>query len=524
MNFLDAAFLLAFLPGSLILFSLARRVAGSDGSRAALVAGSLLFCAPFGWGFTALVTINATVNFWLCRAMVQSPVRRSALLIAGLVVNFGTLIVFKYGLVFAWIPGAAPLIKSLAWITPITISFLIFQRLVLLLDCYQRQEDAVALLGGGELGLDERRGGALAFGVFVMSFPNLVIGPIAYGSEVRTRLLSNAFGKLRRADLETGMTLVVIGLIKKTMIADPLGYQIVDTVFAKVHAGHSVLAVEAAVAMLGYYAQLYFDFSGYSDIAIGIGRMFGLRFPMNFNSPLRATGIADFYRRWHITLTRVVARFMFTQLSIKGTRFASRRGWRGWRAQLTGVWLPLLINFEVIGIWHGARLTFVCFGLMHGLWFILETEARRAKWWKRFRKQTTDATRMRLGQLISILPLVTSFALFRSRTLGDFGALLGNFSHNWLAFFDRGQSHFILPQFYPIFGVAFAIVWLLPNAYELMRRYRPGIVTFPVPSYTPVALRFVWRPTLFWGVIVAIGMLFVVRALGTPAPFVYGDF
>src|SRR4029078_733190 len=102
------------------------------------------------------------------------------------------------------------------------------------------------------------------------------------------------------------------------------------------------------------YVQLYFDFSGYTDMALGVARLFGLRLPINFDSPLRANGIVDFYRRWHITLTRVIGRFLFTPLSLWGTRLAANHALSGWPRKLVSAWLPLLVNFEVIALWHGA--------------------------------------------------------------------------------------------------------------------------------------------------------------------------
>jgi len=134
---------------------------------------------------------------------------------------------------------------------------------------------------------------------------------------VRAANLSKSFGKLKLSNFEVGATLLVIGLFKKVVIADNLG-RMVDPAFAAMQGGSTLIAPQAWAGALAYYPQLYFDFSGYADMALGIGRLFGLRLPINFDSPLRASGIVDFYRRWHITLTRVIARFLFTPLSLWG--------------------------------------------------------------------------------------------------------------------------------------------------------------------------------------------------------------
>jgi alginate O-acetyltransferase complex protein AlgI len=520
-SFLDATFLFAFLPLTLLAFAIAHRLFGARGALLVLVAASAVFCIPFGWGFTTIVLTSAVVNYVVGRAIAVRARGGFGLLLMGLAFNIGVLVLFKYGPIFSWIPGAAPITRVLAAFVPISISFLTFQRVVLLLDVYQRQPDAVTLFGAGESPYPSRR---LSYAAFVLSFPNLVIGPIAYASEVVPKLLEKGFGKIKRVDLEAGIFLLTTGLAKKVLIADPLGARFVDDIFEKVHYGSPVMAPEVAIAVLAYYAQLYFDFSGYSDMALGVGRMFGLRFPINFNSPLRATGIVDFYRRWHITLTRIVARFLFQPLSIVGTRFAAERNLARLPTRILSAWLPLLINFLVIGIWHGASWTFVWFGAIHGAWFILETEVRRNRAWKNFARSTSDRLRLHLGQAITLVPLMLTFSLFRSRNIADFLMIFRYLRGDWLAFVDRSQTHFILKESYPLLMLAFAIIWLAPNAYEMLDRYRPGRITFPVPSHTPALTSFRWRPTAFWGVLTAVGGFAVIRALGTPAPFVYGGF
>jgi alginate O-acetyltransferase complex protein AlgI len=518
MNFLDAAFLFAFLPVTLIIFFGIGKWAGPAPARLWLAAASLVFCIPFGPYFMGVVILSLVVNYFVCRQFYHPDSGgRFALLLFAILFNLGILILFKYGAFFDWLFNDIGMNKALSGLIPITISFFTFQRLVFVMDSYNRKPEAKLLLGLSG-------GGSSGYLAFISAFPNLVIGPIVYASEVAGQLMRKSFGRVRRIDLHIGTALILIGLFKKLVIGDTLGSLIVDPIFAKVHLGAPVLAIEVFVAMIGYYAQLYFDFSGYSDIAIGIARLFGLRFPYNFNSPLRATGIVDFYKRWHITLTRIVARFMFQPLSIAGTRFAMRRNMRGLKMQFFASWLPLLINFHVIGIWHGANLTFVLFGVVHGLWFILETEARRSKPWKNWVKASKPWLRRLIGQAITFLPLMITFALFRSANLHDFGQLFVYLGQDWMQFFNRDQSHFILITSYPILAAAFGIIWLLPNAYEFLGRYRPGIQTFAVPSETPALFKFIWRPTLFWAAIAAVCGFIVLRQLGTPAPFVYGGF
>jgi D-alanyl-lipoteichoic acid acyltransferase DltB (MBOAT superfamily) len=228
-------------------------------------------------------------------------------------------------------------------------------------------------------------------------------------------------------------------------------------------------------------------------------------------------GIIDFYRRWHITLTRVIARFLFTPLSVAGTRYAMRERFRGMLAKAVSLWGPLILNFLVIGVWHSASITFVVFGLFHGLWYVIETEVRSSKRWKKLFREPSRV-RTAVGMLYTSLLIMISFALARSPSLSVFVDVFRNLQGNWSDFGETGPFLGIVRRL--IF--ALGIIYLAPNAYELLERYRPGITTWNVPSTTPQLLSFRWRPTLLWGVFVAVLGLAVFNRLAQPVPFVYG--
>ena len=521
MSFLDPAFFLVFLPLTLATFYMTGQWGGPRRAAAVFGAISILFCAPFGWRSLALTLASALVNGLFCAALIDRGRRgeqRQTLYRTGVAINLLVLGLFKYVPEFTAIPAARAVAPALLRWVPITISFYTFQRLVLLSDVYRRDPAAMAMLGAGE-------GGRRRFLAFAMGFPNLVIGPIAFASEVGPQLLAKRFGRVRLIDLEVGLTLFVIGLFKKLIIADRLGADIVDPTFARLANGHPPVGPDVCLAIFAYYAQLYFDFSGYSDMALGIARMFGLRLPINFNSPLRATGIVDFYRRWHITLTRIVSRFLFQALSLRGARVAKRRRWKNsGKRKLVELWAPLAINFLVIGVWHGASWNFVVFGLIHGAWYIIETEARAAKALAVWRRRLPERLRRAIGQAITIVPLALTFSLFRSDSMEQFGVLLLAATRHWTTFLSVDLQHVVKGRELAELAGAFAIIWLLPNAMELLSRYRPGIVTFVAPSHTPRPLGFRWRPNLVWGVFVAGLAAWVIVARGAPAPFVYGGF
>ena len=166
-----------------------------------------------------------------------------------------------------------------------------------------------------------------------------------------------------------GASIFAIGLFKKVVIADTLG-EFVDPVFSDASFGYTVTSLDAWLAMICFTLQIYFDFSGYSDMAIGLAKMVGINLPINFLSPFKSANIAEFWRRWHITLTKVVTDYFFTPMSMKLSRWAY--GSRSLRkfCELLGDNVPILITFVILGIWHGAGRNFIVFGLLHGAFMI----------------------------------------------------------------------------------------------------------------------------------------------------------
>jgi alginate O-acetyltransferase complex protein AlgI len=517
--FVQPFFLLVVLPLALLLFYSVARRTGPVGGLTVIVATSAIFYAPYGRIPFLLLLFSLTVNFAfgyaLGSARSENNRRRMALFTAGILFNFSLLGAFKYldGIAAAIAPGHAPL---LAIAIPAGISFYTFHQSVFLLDAYNHRTDVRHFLETARSTFGKLRA-FIGYAAFVAFFPQLVIGPITYMSEFAPQAFRKSFGQLKLVDLQVGVTLVVLGLFKKLIIADQLAI-VVDRTYNTASLGGIVYPVEALYAIMGYYFQLYFDFSGYADIAIGIGRLFGIRLPINFDSPLRATGIIDFYRRWHITLTRVIALFLFTPLSLIGSRVAVERAYKGWRRRALSSWLPFLVNFQAIALWHGAKETFVLFGLIHGIWYVTETEVRSLRVFKAFRARSSDRLRLLGGIALTVVPLMLTFAIFRSPDLGTCWHLVSSLV-------SSSHSGIKPPkQDWATLAGAAAIAYLLPNAYELLRRYRPGIVTFPNPSTTPTLLRLAWRPNLFWAILIAGLTAFLFTRLNRPAPFLYAGF
>ena len=523
MSLVYPIFLFTFLPIFLALFALGGRIGGPRGALLVLVASSLLFTASQGLGFLIATTISLVINYALLMAIIRARIGgRSgrAMLAAGIVFNLALLVLTKYSVWLQWMPGIGPISLGLSLAIPTTLSFLTFQRSVALLDAFTAcKATALGLQSPPQGEQPSRADPPLRYLGFASMFPNLMIGPIAYLTEILPQIARRSFGKLRAIDISIGLTLLIVGMFKKFFLADALGADWVDPVYLDVARTGATTSARAAGALAAYYVQLYFDFSGYSDMAIGVARMIGVRLPMNFDSPLRATGIIDFYRRWHMTLTRVISRFLFSPLSIAGTRYAARWRLKGIAAKLPSLWLPLIINFTVIGLWHGPRLTFVVFGLIHGTWYVIETEFRGAKWWKKKRKTIPEWRRKFAGAIIAIPLLVLTFALFRSPTLAVFVDILHSLGST--ATVPKGA---VLPfDKMPVIRLvlAFAIAGLAPNAYEMLGRYRPAIRSFVNPSTTPRWFAFRWRPNIIWaGLLFALAML-AMHEMATVTPFVY---
>lgn len=524
MLFIDPRFLFLFLPVACGAFYFICRRFGSTAGLSILLFASLIFYAQWGTRNFELLAVAVTVNFSVSLYLMNAPdaqvtSRRSAHA-AGQLYNFGTLFFYKYsaGFFALFTPGVAAKGFSLVNLAiPIGISFYTFQQAIFLLDAFHRKAVVRNYLGpmrsAREIAL-----GYLRYAFFVLFFPHLIIGPIVYLQEFQPQIAAAGFGKVRRTDIEVGLTLFALGLFKKVVMADHLGH-FVDETYVNVNLRGDIPMLVAWLAAFSYYAQLYFDFSGYADMALGSARLFGIRYPINFYSPLKAASIVDFYRRWHITLTRVIARFVFTPLSLAGTRFGARRRLRQAAALPIRLWFPLLINFEIIALWHGARLTFALFGLIHGTWYVLDTMVRSSARWNATKRMFPVATKV-AGRVSFTIVMALTFALFRSPTIADFAYLLSRML--------GGEYHALthLKTQSVLVVVAFAIIWLMPNSIEFLRRYRPGILTYGYPRAKGWSSVLVWRPNLMWSI--AVGLTFAVAAffaLRTDlAPFLYMGF
>ena len=372
MLFNSQAFVLAFLPPVLALYYAART---RPQRQAVLVAGSLLFYGMWDWRFVPALAALTVANWAIARWW--GATRRDGVLTLGVAMNLGVLGICKYanflGTNLAGLVGAG--FTPFDIILPLGISFFTFQKISYLVDLRRG---------------DRHVYGLLEFAAFVTFFPQLIAGPLVRHNEMIPQFARDPRGDAAWENLSRGALLFVIGFAKKAGIADTAALTC-DPIYAQAALGP--ISMAAAWAAAGTYAlQIYFDFSGYSDMAIGLGRMFGLHIPLNFDAPYRALGIRDFWRRWHITLSRFLRDYVYIP-------FGGNRG-GAWR-QARNVVGTMLLG----GLWHGAAWTFVAWGGAHGLALAAEHGWQRMGW---------RAPPRMLGWALTLMFVVLAWVLFRA--------------------------------------------------------------------------------------------------------------
>jgi alginate O-acetyltransferase complex protein AlgI len=338
MLFNSFAFLLAFLPAALIAHWLVERF--RPGWRLPLlVALSFLFYGYWDWRFVPLLAGSILVN-WLVAEAFQTT-RRRVLIPLAIAANLLVLAVFKY---FNFFAGLADLVPGLAAprldiALPLGISFFTFHHIMYLTDL--------------RAGLAPRYD-LVRYALYIAFFPQVLAGPLVRWSEIMHQLDERPYDRPDADErFARGLLLLVAGLAKKVFLGDQLA-EYVNPVFEAAAAGTAVSVLEAWQATLGFTFQIYFDFSGYTDMALGLALLFGIVLPQNFDVPYRAVSLQDFWRRWHMTLSRFLRDYLYIPLG------GSRNGLP------VQVW-ALFATMALGGLWHGAGLTFVVWGVAHGL-------------------------------------------------------------------------------------------------------------------------------------------------------------
>ena len=519
MLFNSFVFIFGFLPAALIAFYASGRWFGAKAAAVVLSLASLIFYA--WWRPSDLpILLFAIVFNYIIGEVIQRARRREAMraaqawLVVGLVVDLGLLGYYKYAnFVIDNVAAATGADFTLHHIVlPLAISFFTFQKIAYLVD------SARGIVRGT---------GPVEFGLFAAFFPQLLAGPIVHYSEIIPQLRSPQFARVQSRDLVLGLVIFTLGLAKKTIVADTLS-SYANPLF--LHAATQPWdATRAWTAAATYTLQLYMDFSGYSDMAIGLGRMFGVKLPLNFHSPLRAASIIDYWRRWHMTLQRFLLAYVYQPIALPLNRWSAERGLTGWSAFAAGVAVPTLITFVLIGVWHGAGWTFVVFGLMHAVYVLINEiwRERRKQANRRRRKAKLPALTLGRGEisgyhLLTLICVAFANVVFRATGLTDAGAIAGAMA----GFSGLSTTGYAPPiALSLLLATTVVIVALLPNTQQIMAAYRPAVNFAEWVNVNHPPLRWRWRPDAagigFAGVMLFAAVMFIQRG---QAVFLYFNF
>ncbi|HTE40347.1 MAG TPA: MBOAT family protein [Steroidobacteraceae bacterium] len=387
MLFTTAQFVFVFLPLSFAVFFLLGRFS-TYWAAASLFVASVVFYSVSSLPFTALLLVSIALNFWIGGRInaASSPSAARMWLTIGIVADMLALAYFKYaGFLASNLELAIG--SELAFEAPplpVGISFFTFTQIAYLVDTYKRH-------------VTEYR--AAHYGLFVTFFPHLVAGPVLHHAQMMPQFQDDATYRMSSRNIAVGLLIFTLGLFKKVVIADGIS-PYADASFNAAADGQSLTMLEGWVGALAYTFQLYFDFSGYSDMAIGLSRIFNIQLPFNFNSPYKSLNISDFWRRWHISLSTFLRDYLY--ISMGGNRHGKFRRYAN-----------LFITMLLGGLWHGASWTFVFWGALHGAYLMVQ-HAFSALRFERPKNVFALALGRSSAWLLTFLAVVVAWVFFRA--------------------------------------------------------------------------------------------------------------
>lgn len=494
-----------------------------------LAFSSLTFYAVWDARFLLLLLGSAVFNYgagyWigLCRNN-KTDTQAKYALFAAIATNLFLLGYFKYANFFLASTNHlfGSHIPALDIILPLGISFFTFTQIAFLVDVYRgitREINFIHYL------------------LFVTYFPHLIAGPVIHHKQMMPQFAKPETYRINPEHVAVGLTIFILGLAKKVLVADTLA-GFATPIFNIARDGH-VLFVEAWIGALAYTLQLYFDFSGYSDMAIGLSLMFNVRMPMNFDSPYKATSIIDFWRRWHMTLSAFLRDYLYFPLG--GNRKGPMRRY-----------VNLMVTMLLGGLWHGAGWTYILWGGLHGLYLMINRAWRELKvhlgW-----GEGGSLAKLTAGA-ITFFAVVVAWVVFRAENFavakemlsgmagmnglsvpsgfeGRLAVLVDRIPHLHLVFqgFAPATNRATIEWFFPL-AAGLALVWLFPNLHQILMKYKPvweDTVAKPIPAPMPNSK---WASFLIWTpakkMAVVLGVVFAVSILGITgsSEFLYFQF
>jgi alginate O-acetyltransferase complex protein AlgI len=537
-------FLFAFLPITLVGFFALGTVSRMWALRW-IIFVSLLFYAWWRPLNVLLIAPSILINFALARTLQRLSEdergRRTSrlVLLLGIAFNIAFLGYFKYidfgRSTINEIFGTNLVLTHI--ILPLGISFITFQKIAFLVDVHAKRVRQFTLQD---------------YALFVLFFPQLIAGPIVHYREMMPQF-NGASCRFNKENFAVGLTLLSFGLFKKVVLADHMA-TVITPIYNEAASGNEVSLLLAWAAAVGFTLQIYFDFSGYSDMALGLARFFGIRLPQNFYSPLKASSIIDFWLRWHMTLTRFLTAYIYNPLTLWLTRQRAAKGRPGLAGSNTTIgafiyllMFPILLTMFVSGLWHGAAYGFVVWGLLNGFYLATNHAWRliRPQLWSD--KQSYGRFMQPLGRLLTFTSVAVAMVFFRSPTLTSAIDLMkGLIGHNGVALpqaiFDhlgpvagwlhRGGVASVDSELWSGQEFARMVMWIFalmlialacPNTLQILARYEPALGVKPLTSNF-AGRRIEWNPCLPWAIgmsiVTAIGIFFV----GGESEFLYWQF
>ncbi|MBI1326168.1 MAG: MBOAT family protein [Alphaproteobacteria bacterium] len=481
MLFNSPAFLFGFLPVCLAVFIALKKANAGKAALVFLALASLFFYA--WWDFRFLGLLLTSIGFNFCMGIqLRKYERNKLLLILGIAANLVCLGFFKY---FNFFIDNLNLLLAhdltfTRIILPLGISFFTFQQIAYLVDTWKGKAQAPTLL---------------EYTAYITFFPHLIAGPIVHHATVipQFRALPAAHYDWHKTAI--GLTLFAIGLFKKVMLADSLSVH-ATPIFNAAHSGEAISLLAGWIAALAYTLQLYFDFSAYSDMAIGLGLMFGIRLPDNFFSPYKAGNIIDFWRRWHITLSNFLRNYLYIPLG--GNRAGKLRRYAN-----------LIITMLLGGLWHGANWTFVLWGGLHGLYLVINHG------WHRIVPDGFSAIKAYqfCAWALTFLAVITAWVLFRSESVEAAMAIY----QGMLGWHGLGATTIINDALAAII-IGLIIALCAPNGLQIIKAAEERI---PINWYS-------WQLSTRWvaftAILLATSLYFILYTINRISEFIYFQF
>lgn len=505
MVFHSYQFILAILPLCYAGFLLAHRAGGWQSAFAFLTCASLAIYAQWSFVLLAILLMSVISNYCAGTVLLNlraKPKLAVVVLTGAIAANLVALGYLKYANFLIDIANYGGLdLPHISLIVPIGVSFYTFIQIGFLIEAYAGQMEKPGF------------GNYLLFATF---FPCITAGPLVQQREMFAQLRDRDDPAFNPETLAAGMTMFCMGLFKKVVFADQIA-PYTDVVFAAGAAGQELTSLVAWVGAICYALQLYFDFSGYSDMAIGLGCIFGIRLPLNFSSPFKATDISEFWRRWHISMTRFFTSYIYTPMAVRGMRGMQGCAPRPITRYLRTAAVPAGITFLVAGIWHGAGWTFVVYGLIHG------TAIAIYLGWSRMSDRRLPPA---IGWLLTMSVVVSALVVFRAPNLSCAGRILG-------AMWSFG----LMPQHVATLAISGldirsaiamvvvlgAIVLLMPNSQEILHRFAVSTDGRSEGAEREAGL-LAWRPSLASSLVIGLLACIAMGSIGAGSTFLYYQF